>query len=56
MINVIYTKQTFKKNYEPFQGRLDLPAFFDQVVYNEADGRVMLLSLGASISMPSGAN
>ncbi|MCP4121660.1 MAG: hypothetical protein GY751_07885 [Bacteroidetes bacterium] len=55
MINVIYTKQSFDKQYEPFQGRLNLPEFFDQTVHNEVDGRVMLVSIGASISMPSTA-
>ena len=53
LLNVIYNKQEFDKNYEPFAGRLDLPAIFDQTVHNEADGRVMIVAIGANISMPS---
>jgi outer membrane receptor for ferrienterochelin and colicin len=56
VLNVIYNKQEFKKNYEPFAGRLNLPAIFDQTVHNTADGRVMLLAIGANISMPGPSN
>jgi len=51
LLNTIYTQKTYKKIYEPFQGRLDLPDYFNQVVHNQVDGRVMLVSIGANISM-----
>lgn len=56
LINVIYQKQEFEKNYSPFGGQVELPEFFDQTVQYEADGRVMLFSIGATIGIPGQSN
>ncbi len=51
-LNTFYTPQTFNKQYEPFQGKLNLPETLDKTIKNKASGHVMLVSIGATLALP----
>ena len=52
LLNTFYVNQSYTKDYEAFQGKLNLPSAFDQQIKNETGGHVMLVSIGATLAIP----
>lgn len=55
-LNTFYVPESYNKTYEPFQGKLGLPEVFNQTIKNDISGRAMLVSIGATLSLPSSSN
>jgi len=55
-LNTFYVPTTYQKEYALFQGKLNLPASLNQKIKNDIEGRVMLVSIGATLSLPSASN
>lgn len=55
-LNTFYVNQSYTKDYEIFQGKLNLPDALNQKVRNDIEGRAMLVSIGATVSLPNMSN
>jgi long-chain fatty acid transport protein len=55
-LNTFYVPTSYQKEYALFQGKLNLPASLNQKIKNDIEGRVMLVSIGATLSLPSASN
>jgi long-chain fatty acid transport protein len=55
-LNTFYIPTTYQKEYQTFQGKLNLPDALNQKIKNDIEGRVMLVSIGATLSLPGASN